>query len=219
MTVSVVVVSYRRQAHLEAILAAWLAETPDVWLCDCSKDGFKTMLPVKVVRAWPDPGNKIRHAVSLMTQGDLVIKADDDLMPKPGFAKQFVDAHAKLDDAIYGIHGRRFLGPHYYGNTRMFGPGNAVGIIEVDFVGVITCTPRRYLPMDLRRCRNEVEDLYWQMECYPQVKKYVVATRNVHHFPESGDAERLCAPGPSRQIRQNYYHEWWVKNYAGKRKW
>ena len=214
MSVSVVVVSYRRQEHLAQILAAWLKETSDVWLCDCSANGFKTDLPVKVVHFSPDPGNKVRHAVALLTTGDLVIKADDDLMPKPGLVAQFVQAHAAKGDAIFGIHGRRFRGPRYYVNTQMFGPGNAVGITEVDFVGVITCSPRKFLPMDLRYCQTEVEDLYWQMACYPQVKKYVVATKNVIHLPESFDAQRLCGTRPSRVIRQVFYQKYYDLHYA-----
>ena len=216
MTISVVVVAYRRFAHMEAILKAWLAQTADVWLCDCSKDGFKTALPIHHVHAWPDPGNRIRHAVALMTSGDLVIKADDDLVPGAGLVAQFVAAYEAKGDAIYGIHGRRFLGPRYYAQTRLFGPGNANGIQEVDFVGVITCAPRKYLLMDLRNCGTEVEDLYWQMACYPTVKKYVIGTKSVQHLPECRDAQRLCGTRESRVVRQRFYEHYWRKNYAAR---
>lgn len=220
MNVSVVVVAYRRFGHMEKLLAGWLRQTPDVWLCDCSKDGFKTSLPVKIVHAWPDPGNKIRHAVALLTAGDLVIKADDDIIPGATLVAQFVKAYEAKGDAIYGIHGRRFHGPRYYTrDTQLFGPGNANGVQEVDFVGVITASPRKYLPMDLRRCHTEIEDLYWQMEVYPSVKKYVIGTKDVYHLPECMDAGRLCGTaGPSRRIRQLYYQEMYRKHYAGK-KW
>lgn len=219
MSVSVVVVTYRRLERLGRILTAWLAETPDVWLCDCSMQGFKTDLKVNIVRAWPDPGNKIRHAVALLTTGDLVIKADDDIVPGPGLVQEFVRAYELKGDAIYGMHGRRFMGPNYYTrDTRLYGPGNANGIQEVDFVGVITASPRKFLPMDLRRCQTEVEDLYWQMEVYPNVKKYVIGTKNVHHLPECKDAGRLCGTPPSRRVRQLYYEDMYRKNYAG-RKW
>lgn len=214
MTVSVVVVAYRRFQNLEAILKGWLAQTPDVWLCDCSEAGFKTTLPIRRVHAWPDPGNKIRHAVALMTSGDLVIKADDDLIPGPTLVAQFVKAYEAKGDAIYGIHGRKFLGPRYYAQTRLYGPGNANGIQEVDFVGVITCAPRKYLPMDLRHCATEVEDLYWQMACYPTVKKYVIGTKDVRHLPECRDAGRLCGTRPSRVVRQRFYEAYYRRHYA-----
>ena len=58
---SVVVVTYRRLARLGEVLAGWLQETPDVWLCDCSKDGFKTDLPVNIVRCQPDPGLRMNR--------------------------------------------------------------------------------------------------------------------------------------------------------------
>ncbi|MFA5377910.1 MAG: hypothetical protein WC455_19325 [Dehalococcoidia bacterium] len=213
-TLSAVVVSYRRQEHLEQILAAWLKETPDVWLCDCSPVGFKTALPVHVIHARPDPGNRIRHAVALMTSGDLVIKADDDLIPLPGLGMDLLRAYEAHGEAIYGIHGRQFRGPLYYSNTRMWGTGNTRELTRVDFVGVITAAPRSLLPMDLRNCPSEVEDLYWQMERYPKVPKYVVPTVNVKRLPESFDPGRLCGNKRSKDIRQEYYKTWYLRNYA-----
>jgi hypothetical protein len=68
--------------------------------------------------------------------------------------------------------------------------------------------------MDLRGCRTEVEDLYWQMEQYPLAKKYVVPTVHIRHLPESFDRERLCGTGPSRQYRSGYYAELYRRNYA-----
>jgi hypothetical protein len=214
MSISVVVVTYRRLAHLEEILKAWLVETPDVWLCDCSRDGFKTTLPIHLIRATPDPGNRIRHAVALLTYGDLVIKADDDILPLPGLAADFERAWLKNGDAIYGVHGRRFLGPSYYRSTQMIGPGQIKRDIEpVDFVGVITAAPRKYLPLDLLGCASEVEDLFWQMVWFPSALKFVIKTANIKHLSESFDAGRLCADKRSRSIREIFYQIWYRKNY------
>lgn len=214
MRVSVVVVTYRRLKRIGDILRAWLEETPDVWLCDCSIKGVKTDLPVKIIRACPDPGNRIRHAVATMTDGDLVVKADDDIMPRKGIVKAFV-AHAQIHGpAIYGIHGRVFRGPDYYRNTTLYGAKSIPRIQPVDFVGVITCTVREFLPMDLRDCYTEVEDLHWQMRCYPSVPKYVIVTDKFCNLQESKDKGRLCGTSVSRLLRNEYYKQWYLKNYA-----
>jgi hypothetical protein len=217
VSVSVVVVSYRRQAHLGAILEAWLKETPDVWLCDCSKNGFATTLPVKVVRFVPDPGNRVRHAVALLAGGDVVIKADDDIAPKPGLAADFEQAMATLGPAILGVHGRIFRGKDYYRDTTMFGAKQLKSPQKVDFVGVITAAPRALLSMDLRGCRSEVEDLFWQMRCYPKAAKYVIATDKFVNLPECKDKGRLCAGDASRKIRRDFYAKYFAANYGGRR--
>ncbi len=214
MKLSAVVVTFRRLEKLEQVLAGWLEQTDDVWLCDCSQQGFKTALPVKIVRAQPDPGNRIRHAVALLAAGDLVFKADDDLVPLPGLAQDFLAAVEAKGDGIYGIHGRQFQGPRYYGQTKMWGTGNTRALTRVDFVGVLTCAPRKYLPLDLRGCASEVEDLFWQMAWYPQAPKWVVPTTHVRRLPESFDAGRLCGDPRGRQIRQRFYETWYRKNYA-----
>jgi len=224
MNVSVVVVTYRRLESLDKILLAWLNETPDVWLCDCSPGGFNTTLPIKIIRAIPDPGSKIRHAVATLTEGDIVIKADDDIIPFPGLAADFVINMERVGPAILSVHGRKFRGPSYYSNTVMFGskgvtagqygqPGSEPQ--EVDFVGVITCAPRELLPMDLVGCKSEIEDLFWQMGKYPDAKKYVIPTTNYTNLKESKDDRRLCAPGTeSRIIRSAYYKKMYEANYA-----
>lgn len=217
MTVSVVLVTYRRLTRIGEIAQAWLAQTPDVWLCDCSRRGAKTgIAALKTVRAWPDPGNKIRHAVAMMTQGDLVIKADDDVMPRPGLVQDFVSHATMYGPAIYGIHGRIFRRPDYYHGTQLFGAKSVRQAQPVDFVGVVTCSSREYLGMDLRDCRTEVEDLYWQMQCYPKAKKYVIVTDKFMHLSESKDKGRLCGTPESRLVRSQYYQFWYNRNYAAR---
>ena len=227
MKTSVVVVTYRRLDGLDEILAEWLKETPDVWLCDCSKDGFTTKLPIKIIRATPDPGNKIRHAVALLTEGDIVVKADDDITPRPGLVADFTKYMHQVGPAILSVHGRTFQGPSYYSNTTMYGSKgirnddyekNVTVPIPVDFVGVITCAPRELLAMDLKGCGTEIEDLFWQMEKYPQAKKYVIPTQNYMNIKSKcKDDGRLCAPGTnSRIIRQAYYEKWYRKNYENR---
>ena len=224
MDVSVVVVTYRRLKSIDRILSAWLEQTPDVWLCDCSGSGHKTNLPITILKASPDPGNKIRHAAATMTTGDIVIKADDDIIPFPGLVNEFITYMEKYGPAILSVHGRTFSGPRYYSNTTLYGSkgicsgqygGPKDKPVEVDFVGVTTCSPREYLPMDLRECKTEIEDLFWQMEKYRNVKKYVIPTVNYTNLPESKDELRLCRPkSESRIVRQAYYEKWYEANYA-----
>jgi hypothetical protein len=218
MTLSAVVVSYRRQTSLEAILAAWLRETPDVWLCDCSQNGFKTALPVNIIHAWPDPGNRIRHAAALLAKGDIVVKADDDVIPLPGLGADFERAMAETGPGILGIHGRIFKGPLYYRHTKMVVAQRVPKTTRVDFVGVLTASARKYLPMDLRYCATEVEDLYWQMACYPHAPKYIISSTKFRHLDECRDAERLTGQRAGRDIRQKFYQHYYQAHYANRGK-
>jgi len=214
MRTSVVVVTYRRLASLWRILEAWRNESADVWLCDCSKNGVQDVpAGVKVVRAVPDPGNRIRHAVALMTDGDLVIKADDDVLPRPGLAADFVAAYEKTGPAILGVHGRTFQGRDYYRSTTIVGARDITEPTRVGFVGVVTASPRPFLAMDLRDCGTEIEDLYSQMKAYPGVCKYVIPTDRFITLPESTDAGRLCASSTGRAVRQKFYELLYVRNY------
>jgi len=211
---SVVLVTYRRVERVPEILAAWLKETPDVWLCDCSPHGVKVVpAGTKVVRFRPDPGNKVRHAVALLTDGDIVIKADDDIMPLPGLAADFLRWHGELGACITGIHGRTFHGLDYYLDTTLIASHKLEKPARVDFLGVITCADRRFLAMDLKGCASPIEDLYWHNHKFPTVPKYVIPTVKFRHLPESRDAERLCANPEARRIRREYYTQCFMEHY------
>lgn len=214
-SISVVVVSYRRKKNLGRILSAWLQETSDVWLCDCSKDG--TRYPgINYVHFVPDPGNRTRHAVSLLTSGDYVIKADDDIMPRPGIAADFLKHQEAVGPAIMGVHGRTFHGRDYYNHTQMVGAKQLVrkGVPKrVHFVGVMTCTHRKFLAFDLKGCSSNVEDLFWQMRCFPKAPKFVIPTDKFANLPESKDEGRLCAGKKDRAQRRAFYLRYWLKNY------
>lgn len=219
MKTSVVIVSYRRMARLEEILKAWMAQCDDVWLCDCSEKGIPfEKKGFNYVHFFPDPGNKVRHAVATLTNGDIVIKADDDIMPLPGLVDDFIYWHKKLGDCISGIHGRVFEGPDYYNDTFMVAAHMQPKARRVDFLGIITCAPRKYLSMDLHGCMTPIEDLFWHNFKYPEVPKYVISTKHYNNkLPESRDAGRLCHGPEERGVRRAYYAEMWRKNYANRR--
>jgi len=214
MKISVVVVTYRRRERIAEILSAWLRETPDVWLCDCSRPPVRDVpAGVHYVRFAPDPGNRVRHAVATLTSGDLVIKADDDIVPKPGLAADFARHAPALGPAILGIHGRTFQGRDYYRDTTLYCGKHVARPLRVDFCGVITCSPRAFLPMDLDGCATEVEDLFWQMRCHRNAPKFVIPTDKFSNLPECKDAGRLCHSPEARQARRKFYEYWWVRNY------
>lgn len=208
--ISVVIVTYRRSTDLESILKAWLEQTDDVWLCDCGLN-FKTSLPIKIVQFDPDPGNKVRHAVALLTDGDYIIKADDDFIPKPGFINDLL--RYRQNDTILGIHGRIFHGPSYYRNTMAISANKISSPVEVDFVGICTFAAREYLAFDLKGCETSIEDLFWQMKCFPKVKKWVIPSKNYITLPTATDTECLFYNTKAREVREKFYKEFYLKNY------
>lgn len=209
-SVSVVVVTYRRLKNLEKILQAWCDQSNDVWLVDCS-DSFETDLPVHHVKMTPDPGNPARHAISLLTKGDYVIKADDDVLPEPGFVDDFLKY--SFLDGVLGVMGRVFHGPKYYKNTSAFKSRNIEDVKKVDMVGIVTFSPRKYLAFDLQGCESNNEDLFWHMKAYPDVKKYVIPTTKYKQLPESKDKEGLYRNSEAKKLRNDFYKKYYNENY------
>jgi len=210
--VSVVIVTYRRIANLEKIISAWLNETSDVWLCD-SSGKFKANLPINYVRFSPDPGNRARHSIALLTDGDYVIKADDDLLPKPGLINDFIKNWNQNKNGILGLHGRKFKGENYYKNTQAYVADKVNKATEVDFVGICTFTSRSNLAFDLKGCESPIEDLFWQMKFFPHIKKWVIPSKHFKKLPESNDKECLFYNPEARKIRENFYRKYYRMNY------
>ena len=216
MHVSVVVSTYdraERLATLESVLAAWLGETPDVWLADGS-GRFETRLPVRIVSSRPDAGNRLRHAVATLTNGEFVVKADDDVLPHPGFLDD-LRAHAFAAGGILGIIGRRFNGPRYHGDTVFFKASAVPRPTRVDFVGGVTCAPRSLLPFDLLGCTNDVEDLFWQLGAFPSATKTVIPTTRYENLPDAHSDGALYRRPATIETRGAYYAEQFARVCGG----
>ena len=215
--VSVVVMTYRRLSNLEKILRTWLTQTPDVWLADSSSK-FTTELPIHHVRFSPDPGNKIWHAVALLTKGDFIVKACDDILPKPGLLDDLIKGWQEVKGGMVGIYGRKFSGPRYYKNTIPVASDRISSPQKVDFIGNITLTPRQYLAFDLKGCLTPIEDIFWHMKAFPKVPKWIIPTKQYANLPESHDKDCLFHNNEARKIRERFYREYYLKNYSGNQK-
>jgi len=208
--ISVVIPTLWRLKNLERILEAWLFQTPDVWLCD-SSEKFETKLPINHVRFSPDQGIPARHAISILAQGDFVIKADDDVLPKSGLIDDFLN-YTYLD-GIFGIMGRSFHGDRYLGKTKVYRSREISEPAKAGMLGILTFSPRKYLVFDLKGCTSGTEDLWWHMKAFPRVTKYVIPTKNYEQLPESND-ERCHFRNPDiRTERQGFYKKYYEKYY------
>lgn len=215
-TASVVISTYdnSRLKYLHNILKAWLTQASEVILCDCSCGKFRTTLPITHIQFNQDLGNKTRHAASLLTSNDFIIKADDDVMPKPGLIHDLHEGWLEVGGGVVGLLGRTFEGENYISQTTSY-RANSVNVpVRVDFVGITTFTPRNYLAFDLKGCLNPIEDLFWQMKCFPGIPKWVVPTTNFELLPEAENAsEALYKNTRAQKIRQNFYREYYLEHY------
>jgi len=204
---SVVTVTYKRLDTLEPILRAWLEEADEVILCDCSGK-FETELPITHVRFNPDLGNKTMHAMALLTQGDFVVLADDDFLPKPGLIQDLYNGYKKVGgDAIVGIMGRRFGNADSYWHTMQIWADKISQPVQTDMIGICYLSPRKYLAYDLKGMENPINDLYWTMYKMRDVKKFVVPTTNLLHLAVSEEGIW------TDKHRQEYRCEWYKKMF------
>lgn len=215
MSKSVVIVSYNRIDTLESVLRAWLKQVDEVFLCDCSNK-FETKLPITHIKFNPDPGNKTMHAMALLTQGDFVILADDDILPKSGFIEDLYAGYKNSSgDCIVGVMGRQFRNTEVYFDTQQFTSANIEKVTPVDMLGVCYFSPRKYLVYDVKDMRNSINDLYWTAEVMRDVKKWVVPSKNYTLLPSAWKG--LATDKESREFRHNYYKELFNKYYNGYR--
>jgi len=214
---SVIVMTYRRLSSLEEILRAWLAQTPDVWLVD-SSNKFTTKLPIHHVRFSPDPGSKIWHATALLTEGDFVVKACDDILPKPDLLDDLIGGWRSVKGGMVGVYGRKFPGPNYYKDAIPVAANKISSPQKVGFVGNILLTPREYLAFDLKGCQTPIEDFFWQMKAFPRVPKWVIPTKRYTNLSESNDKNCLFHNSEARKIRGKFYLLYYLKNYQEQNK-
>jgi len=221
--VSVIITTYHpgRRGVLDEIARAWLEQPVDqVWVLN---SGAQWLPPppvggdvrFQIFNLPLDLGNGADYCFALMTSGDYVILADDDMVPLDGFVGRFLEHSDKAD--ILGVMGRIFRGPKYRRDTFPV-RGDSVGDshVAVDFVGVCTFCRREHFGFDVRGLfpvlRN-CDDLWWQMKKMPGLSKAVIPLAGLYR-----DLKEVCK-GPTsmfknidlRQSRQDFYE----RHYLG----
>lgn len=219
MTTSVIITTYRRFDDLDKIVLAWLGEpVVEVWLIDGSGK-FKSNISDErfLLFSMPkDLGTKMDYAMGLLTTGDMIILADDDLLPNPGLVE---DLHKGMKDTkadIVGIHGRTFLGPNYRKHTNCFIADRITAPTRVAFCGVVLMLSRELLGFDLRGMEPSWDDLWLCMKAWPRKIKYVIPTKKWKNMPAAFDALSHFRDKDIRKVREGFYTEWYNRNYKAK---
>lgn len=204
---SVIVTTYKRYDRLELILKAWLKETPDVILANGGK-WFNTKLPIRQFLYNPDPGNKIRFAAATLAKGTFITLADDDIIPKPGLLERFHFCWL-AHHGIWGVIGRVFNNENYF-KCSFIRADKLDKPVEVDFIGVIYFTHRKFINFDLQNLNNRaVDDLYWQMVAFPKAKKFVCPTNLYENLkPECNEPDCIFHDPKARAYRQEFYQKY-----------
>jgi hypothetical protein len=213
-TITVIVTTYKRFTNLDAILQAWKNEpVEEVWLVDGSGK-FRPKTEGVVLFSMPrDFGTRMDYALATLTDTDLIIFADDDVLPLKGFVTDLYNGWKQVRGGIVGIIGRVFNGPHYRGDTKFYASNKITTIQKTDFVGVVYFTPRNYIGFDTRGMHNNCDDLWWQMKVFPKVPKHVIPTKKYRNLPESSDGGCMFHNKDYAAIRQAFYKEYYYKNY------
>lgn len=205
--VTVVITTYRRYERLNLVIQKWsaLPEVDEVILMN-GGEFFNTGQEIKQVYFVPDFGNKSRFLGAAMAENDFVIMADDDVIPKPGLVQDFLKAYEKKGYGIYGIIGRKPDNEDYFKAT--FIRADKLEEIEpVAFCGVVYFAKKKHTQFELRfLTQRAIDDLTWQLGFFPNLKKYVIASKNYENlFPECNDEGAIFKTQFDRQIRQNYW--------------
>ena len=212
MKISIVLSTYKRLETLEEILEAWLSldQVGKVFLCDCSNK-FETKLPIVHIKFNKDLGNKTMNAAALLTQEDFVILADDDIMPQKNLISDLYSGYKKAgENCLVGFMGRKFKDNNYL-HTEQIWAYQIDYPVQVDMLGILYFTPRKYLICDLKGMENSINDLYWTAEKMQEVKKFVVPTKNVKQL--SVGLKGLWTNEKSKKNRHDYYKELFENNY------
>ena len=184
--ISVIITTYRRFKNLERIYLAWLEQpVEEVWILN-GNTNVKLDYgdhPKGVIFNMPkDFGTKMDYAFALLTEGDYIILADDDVLPMPGFTEDLFRGWKQVGDGIVGILGRKFTGKRY-GQCHAYLAKKINKPMRVDFCGIIYFAPRKYFGFDVRGMPRNCDDLWWHMKIFPDVPKYVVPSKNYENLP------------------------------------
>lgn len=216
-SVSAIITTYRRYATLDEVVASWLAQPVDeLWVLDGGakyRPGTMADPRLLVFRMPADLGTKMDYAFALLTEGDLILLADDDIVVSPGF---LADLHLcwSAGGGIVGVIGRTFHGPAYWGETRFLRSSDLLEPARAGFVGCICLAARELFGFDVRGCPRNCDDLWWQMRVHPDAPKRVAPTVRYRNLPAASDPAAMYHTPRLRAQREAFYREHYLRTYA-----
>ena len=217
-TVSVLITTYHRKRADDAIAVAraWCKQPVEqVWLLDNAGHCCMDEMDGRDYSYWQmgeDLKTRADYGVALLTDGDLIICADDDIVPKPGFAQDLVDGMDATGAGFVGVIGRVFNDPEYR-KTTFYRASKIDEPKRVDFTGVCYMAKRKYFGFDTRGMPVNADDL-WHCRRYPEASKFVIPTDKYENLPTCNDGTAMFKNPELAAQRQAYYAEWWEQEYS-----
>jgi hypothetical protein len=221
---SVIITTYQdRYEAAESAAQGWLRQPVDqLWILDGSGK-FKPKDPtieansrVSIFRMPFDLGPKMDMAMALLTEGDMICLADDDLQPEGNFLAELYRGWLKAGGGIAGIIGRTFEGPEYKGGTTFYAARDISEPVRVGFVGVAFLTTRDVFGFDVRGLPRNADDLWMQMKALPEIPKWVVPTKAYMNHRAASDGTAMYRKPELKAQRAAFYREQYLENYAPK---
>ena len=205
--ITVISTCHQRFERYELVLQAWLSapEVDEVIVVDNS-GSFKTDLPVTVMSMSKNMGVQARYPIALFAKNDKVIFADDDILVKPEIVKDFLK-HYQPDRAV-GMIGRIFDGTSYYTSTGIRGE-NTDEPVKVDWLGAgCTLVGRDKCGVFIGDCPDMTLDDWWWERCNPDMKLFVVPTKNYEFMEEGFKIDPIYKRESTKKLREEYYKKW-----------
>jgi hypothetical protein len=197
-------------------VSRWLQEPVDeVWVLDGGGQ-FHSHLKsahLAVFNLPRDLGTKMDYAFALLTEGDIVVLADDDVLVESGFAADLYRVW-EAKEGFVGIIGRTFHGPRYWGDTTFYRASLIAEPTRVAFCGVIIMAARSLFGFDVRGCPRNCDDLWMQMKVHPDVPKHVAPTVHYKNLPEAKDNSAMYRNPSLRLQREKFYKHLYELVYA-----
>jgi hypothetical protein len=154
--ITVVMTCWKRFQNLEEIIKTWLSE-PEVTefiLWDNSGE-YKTNLPIKLINCNFNMSPAVRYSISIMSKNDIIINADDDLLPHQGMVSSLLSVYKETN--MVGISGLKFKG------TSSFFDYEYVSGNEIKSPTVVDCISG---PVSLTHKNNLLGYNYSQLNIY-----------------------------------------------------
>lgn len=208
--VSVILTCWRRFKNFEAIIKAWLEqpEVSEVIIWDNSGT-FKTSLPVLLLNSSENVNPSARYMISGLAKNDVIVNADDDVMPLPGLIADFLPYFRH--DRFLGMSGFVFLGNSFsnHKTIRSREITKAQGVHTV--AACISMSPKNLLGgYDYLSFPIHQLEIYLQCLFPPGITRIVPPSVRYQVLDEMDDENALYRQPKTREvckvIYEKYYH-------------
>lgn len=216
--ISLILPVRHRLTHLPMLIRLWSEQVSEIIIWDDSASLDPASVdPARVIHGCSVFGSSVKFRAANICSNELIMVADDDVIPKPGLVLDLLSHRMSLiksgqpNNTVVSIYGRRVAKQTGYKANRRITSKTIDTAAQVSWCGRLSLSPIETYLVPMQGCSDmRLDDLYWSWQLAQRgVPIWVIPTDRWENASHATDEYSLSKSDGFFKLRDDFVRQWW----------